>query len=183
MSSVQRFSREDIEAIAESTLLWLNPRQLKSPRATSVLSIVEKLDEKGQLVTSFDFPLGTSVRGKKILGQFLFEPVPTIFIDRSLEKDGPRFRFTLAHELGHFALHRRLKLNFGELDKPGIQDTRADFHLGRRQRVTNRDWLEWQANTFAAALLLPRATLWKAIVEKQLDLGVTHNLGRIFVDR
>lgn len=56
------------------------------------------------------------------------------------EKDMPRRqRFTIAHELGHFFLH---------LDKTGNQTIiclKDEF-----------DWLETEANNFAAELLMPR---------------------------
>jgi Zn-dependent peptidase ImmA (M78 family) len=57
-----------------------------------------------------------------------------------------RQRFTVAHELGHFMLHRGMKVH---VDK--------DFHVNWRDddssRATSRDEIE--ANGFAAELLMP----------------------------
>jgi hypothetical protein len=116
MNKIPHLSRQRIEERAESALTWFNPRQLRSPRVTPIEDIVARLDSEGHLVTSLDIPLGVSARGNKILGEFLFAPFPTILIDPSLPRGGPRFRFTMAHELGHFTLHRRLALEFDKLD-------------------------------------------------------------------
>lgn len=55
-----------------------------------------------------------------------------------------RKRFTIAHEIGHFLLHRNLIQNEGSAV------------LYRSTDAINRDILEIQANKCAAALLMPR---------------------------
>lgn len=66
-----------------------------------------------------------------------------------------RFRFTLAHEIGHWRLHRNL-----------FRSDPSQSHLfgGRGQpafvcRSTDTPPVEWQANAYAAALLMPRRLL------------------------
>lgn len=61
----------------------------------------------------------------------------------------PRDRFTIAHELGHFLLH----------DGNSISFARSDEKIKAYQNP------EWQANTFAAELLLPST----AIVDKTIE--------------
>lgn len=180
VNKIPPLSYRRIESRAENALAWFDSRLLQSPRATPIDELVARLDAAGYLVACFDIPLGRSARGNKILGEFLLKPFPTIFIDPQLQRGGPRFRFTLAHELGHFTFHRNLALDFDELDTPRIRDTRHDLYLGRRNR-TDRDWLEWQANAFASAILLPSRTLVRALVNKQQELGIRRP-GRIFVD-
>ena len=58
---------------------------------------------------------------------------------KAIEGDG-RQRFTIAHELGHYFLH-----------KEGVKLCRTD---GNSRVVSYLD-PEWQANTFASALLMP----------------------------
>ena len=57
----------------------------------------------------FDADLGTSEGGRKILGRFYIS-TRTVVIDASLEVDSPRWRFTVAHEIGHLVLHRSMRL-------------------------------------------------------------------------
>ena|ERR1039458_4394520 len=49
--------------------------------------------------------------------------------------------------------------------------------LCRLEERTPQDWLEWQANVFAASLIMPRATFQTALVETQKAFGITRNLG------
>lgn len=59
-----------------------------------------------------------------------------------------RQRFTLAHEIGHYLLHRKhLEEN---------KDRRVIPRLSPQEMERNDDWMEKEANCFAANLLLPR---------------------------
>ncbi len=87
-------------------------------------------------------------------------------IDQSLDPDVfpdklGRYRFTIAHEIGHWELHRHIFLSgqgqvamFAGEDQPVI--CRSD----------DRSQLEWQADSFAGHLLMPKEmvyTQWEAM--------------------
>lgn len=74
--------------------------------------------------------------------------------------ESTRLRFTLAHELGHLSLHRNLRLDFQSLDATAraIVDGERELQIGHRVLESPGDFLEWQANSYAAALLMPRIT-------------------------
>jgi Zn-dependent peptidase ImmA (M78 family) len=87
-----------------------------------------------------------------------------VLIDRSLDptinpdKEG-RYRFTVAHEIGHCELHRNLYLNslrqstlFQESPEPSIV-------CRTRKR---KDPMEWQADCFAGYLLMPQDMVFNA---------------------
>jgi Zn-dependent peptidase ImmA (M78 family) len=120
------------------------------------------------------------------LGECIFSPQLAIRIDPSLLalEESPRFRFTLAHELGHMSLHRNLPLDFQSLDasQKAIIDSEHDVAPEPRELKTPRDWLEWQANSYAAALLMPQPTVGDEIARVQAALGIARNLGRIRLD-
>jgi len=59
-----------------------------------------------------------------------------------------RLRFSLAHELGHIVLHRKLA---GDLKFKTLED----FRHWTRQYEESRYMLEWEANEFAGRLLVP----------------------------
>jgi Zn-dependent peptidase ImmA (M78 family) len=63
-----------------------------------------------------------------------------------------RQRFTIAHELGHLLLHRGTKLHFDD-------DFRIDYRDASSSDATKREEIE--ANTFAAALLMPERILMR----------------------
>lgn len=66
-----------------------------------------------------------------------------------------RRRFTLAHELGHFLLHR-------ELLGDGVDDNKAfrsDLEIGNFKNANIKKSHEVEANRFAAQLLMPKKIL------------------------
>lgn len=68
-------------------------------------------------------------------------------------KENPRDRFTLAHEFGHYLMHRHQAYSFArqQSDIPAYQDP------------------EWQANTFASMLLMPRKLIDGMTVEEVME--------------
>lgn len=111
----------------------------------------------------------------------------TIFIDNSLlqaEKNG-RCRFTLGHEPGHWIFHRhrylRDKNQLSFLDNTGLPVAVSfkclNKNVGKISRLSNfqtdEDWMEWQADYFSSALLMPK-TPFQEFVEgsmKQFSLS------------
>jgi hypothetical protein len=91
-------------------------------------------------------------------------------IDESLDpsvypaREG-RYRFTVAHELGHWELHRPLVL---------ARDVQGDLFAAADEadesvivcRTSSNEPQEWQANTFAGYLLMPKDMVlraWRAV--------------------
>lgn len=71
-----------------------------------------------------------------------------IFVDSG--ESPARQRFTAAHEIGHYVLHKHL-----------IGDRHEDNYLLRSSGISNRQ--EREANEFAADLLMPRDLIEKAL--------------------
>lgn len=72
-----------------------------------------------------------------------------------------RKRFTIAHELGHLALHRGDKVHVDHEFRINLRDVRS----GTAENVE-----EMEANAFAANLLMPAEWLWDAL-DDGLDPG------------
>lgn len=81
-------------------------------------------------------------------------------------KGSGRDRFTAAHELGHIFLHA------GATDFPRVMDSASSVPLYRNA--------EWQADTFASALLIDEArlALCHSIAEVQEKFGVSEAAAR-----
>ena len=76
--------------------------------------------------------------------------VPYIFLGD--DKDSSvRLRFDLAHELGHLLLHK-------DVDKDELEDDKDLY-----------DKIEYQANYFASAFLLPLETFNKEVISSSID--------------
>lgn len=90
-----------------------------------------------------------------------------------LHRDNPdcpeRSRFTIAHELGHFVLHRAQQLRF-ECDKSGM--TSGQF-AGRN--------IEREANEFASNLLMPLDVLRQRLGDqRKVTLNLLSDIARTF---
>lgn len=84
------------------------------------------------------------------LGKIEFNPL-CIKISSLAFFDKNRWRFTIAHEIGHLVLHSELLKDRID-DRKDYDDT---FALGYSYSSTNTERLEIQANIFASILLLP----------------------------
>ena len=93
-----------------------------------------------------------------------------IYIDQTLDPDEQpsalgRFRFTLAHEIGHWELHRTL-FEFQRRQDDLFERPSAPSIVCRTSQAKER--IELQADAFAAALLMPRAeviTHWQRLID------------------
>ena len=85
---------------------------------------------------------------------FISSDLSCVTVDQFvLERRLNRYRFTLAHELGHLYLHRDIytELRFGTL--------KEWKQFQREVDETDYNWLEYQAYAFAGLVLVPTAYL------------------------
>jgi hypothetical protein len=110
------------------------------------------LDEETEL--GIDLETNESIWGKTIVGERL------IMIDPMVTKR-PFYRFTLAHELGHWILHARPLLQRRAIlqrIKQNQAEQRSTFITFQRSLFAkSEDRREVQANLFASQLLMPEA--------------------------
>jgi hypothetical protein len=141
----------------------------KAPRGFSCLvnldEIVIYLSERDRLSYDDEADL-PQIHGQAVLGKT--QPLSRrILLSRDLKLDAEpgRGRFTLAHELGHWILHRPLcvaqaqELSLFAADPQTIEFVGLEseiFPLTSSHRVQPE---EWQANYFAVALLIDPALL------------------------
>jgi len=94
---------------------------------------------------------------KKIVGTIIIDPKTSNQCQIKLNQNfsPSRLRFTVAHEIGHFLKHRHWKQEeIGEDDIPAAtQFNRSDRQGGE----------EWEANKFAAELLMPAKDVRRSI--------------------
>ena len=176
-------SRTDIEERVEKFIRYFDEECLNKPGFTPIATICTRLRNEHGVNFVFGQDLGKTKEGYKYRGRFHI-PSQTIYIDKSLEEGGVQFNFTLAHELGHFVFHRRMDLSIlKEENTEEISDTNRDLILDQIQGDNPKTWIEWQANKFASSLLLPRSTVPIAVEDKQKEMGINRNMGKIFLNR
>lgn len=179
IEGLQHYKSAEIEGKANKLLLYFSPTYFETIRATPLLSIVDFLKSRHGIIFQFDKILGFNNEGNRILGAY--NPIKrVIIVDSSLNEDIHKFNFTLAHELGHLALHRSLKFRYDSWDTTNEEDTVMEYKA-RKELKTDSDWMEWQANCYASALLMPAQIFKSALVLEQREMGISR-AGTIFVD-
>ncbi len=171
----------EIEEIATAVLEKHCAVVLREPRLTPVIEIIEALGKSTQL-RSIVTDLGT--RGNyKILGRVNFSQRVLSLDTLLMTERKVQMRFTAGHEIGHWILHRWNYENWRfpspQAAQHDLEDTEDSF--GQLKPCSSRDWIEWQANAFAAALIMPCTTVHKALVETQKSLGIKRNLGIVWL--
>lgn len=160
MVSVPRIRMETIEAIARKILMEYDSSLLSGePRAIPIETIIE---------TMFDLILEYHILRKNgaVLGETIFDDGPvilydiderrykiiavkkgTILIDERLSqtRSNGRLRFTCAHELAHWVLHKNLYSGTGNI---------AAYN-GQCSSDESQGTIERQADALATALLMP----------------------------
>lgn len=96
---------------------------------------------------------------------FMAGDMSAIYVDEFIFNSRPtRYRFTLAHEIGHIVLHKDI---ISKIHPSSVADW-PDF-------ISNLDsysygWLEYQAYEFAGRLLVPRKHIVKHFHEKLITI-------------
>ena len=112
-----------------------------------------------------------------VLGQISYGPFK-ISIDNKQTESIERFRFTLAHELGHFYLGHN-KYMSGEK----CYENDIDIENPRDISIKDIQRLEWQANQFASFLLLPKHQFRELFLSTARERNlVDKGFGLIFLD-
>lgn len=167
----------EIEERAEYMLHLFSNASLQSPRATDIPGIISRLTKDHGVVFVFDEELGETRDGHKIRGR-IAPKLRRIWIEPALQTQLYRFRFTVAHEIGHLALHRWRSIKNYET----IDDTDDELRQQFNHAASSRQLVEWQANRYAAAMLMPRYTVAMALLNFHEEENIQRNRGRVFLD-
>jgi Zn-dependent peptidase ImmA (M78 family) len=165
--SVHPYRKEALEAIARKIITGYDSRLLNVPSAIPIEAIIEQvygLTIEYQYIRNNGRVLGETVFEDAIVaiydrensGGYKLMPVKagTVIIDASLlsnRADG-RLRFTCAHELAHWVLHKEFYSSLGETAAmtKGVRSSEADNQIER------------QADRLGCYLLMPKGTVKKA---------------------
>lgn len=182
-NGVPILSKDKIEVLAEQVLSSYKPDLIFNPGVLDVELLIEHYAD-------LEMDYQDLTHDGSILGMIVFNDciVPvydvynkkakrisvnegTIIIDNSLLKEEQlrRGRFTLAHEVAHWFLHRHMYIQdknqislFDSMETvqkelPVIKCRTSDIIDGRKKQLnTDDDWVEWHADYMASALLMPK---------------------------
>ena len=125
-------------------------------------------DELVQFVLDQGYSMKSSSITGKVLGEIDFES-KEVRISETLIKGTPRWRFTVAHELGHIILHSTAihQSQISSIEE-SIDDEELDVEIS--DEIIKR--MEIQANSFASQLLIPEDKLMVEYCKLFLEKGV-----------
>ena len=171
----KKLSSKQIDIIASNLIKEFNPNILNYGLSTPLNQILEFLENKYNLI--FKYSNLQDDLCNDILGYFDSEKNEIII--NSKVKDTPREPFILAHEIGHFILHKNLKVN--KVVYNNFKDTSFSFFEQSYVLRNPKNWIEWQANCFASSLLMPELSFRAILILNQKDLGIS-KAGKVFLD-
>lgn len=177
IKGLAKLTGEAIEQTAERFITYYNRSGLRNLLPTNLMDVARFLNEKHGFIFDFDMIIGFAEDGTKILGAFNPKK-KIILVDKSLQSDGDKFNFTLAHEIGHLILHRKLTIVYefpGEIIGANSIEFKEDNH-------TDADWMEWQANRFGAALLMPKPIFAAKLLQAKQKMNNTSRPYHLFVN-
>jgi hypothetical protein len=164
---VPYIAEETIERDAEALLAqYAHAKGVEVKAPIPIEDIIEKhlrlRVEFNDLRRLFGLPSGARFGKKPDIFSAIWLESGEIVIDESLDPEEPlieeRYRFTLAHEGGHWRLHRPLvQANSG-------QETQRPTVVCRSSQGKER--VELQANLYASCLLMPRKLVLQAWRDK-----------------
>lgn len=176
ISDVPVLTRCQIETAAEQILEFYMPDALTSQSPSNIEFLIENafhlqleiqtLQPDGAILGETIFKDGYRevYNDDNFNPKFIEVKTGTIILDASMsDMMETRTAFTEAHELGHWLLHKRF---YGSTTKRACHSLRYQrMYFPHHQAKTPIEWTEWQANTFAAAILLPRPALRSTLRE------------------
>ena len=164
VKGLTRLTADQIEEITQDILVDYN----KNSHPLEINSFIQYLQNKYKLNFDFTKKLETIDRNE-IIGYFDNE-INTIYIDNQISQS-EKFPFILGHEVGHYFLHRNLKMNQQEYND--FADAEYNYFSDRHDFKNDRNWIEWQANKFSISLFLPKNLFYAYLISFRKKLGIS----------
>lgn len=179
-SGVPVLSKKEIDVIASKYVRDFQPEALVQPQEFHLEEFIEcylHMKPDYQYLSHNGIYLGMTVfngTDKVIVycpetntAEYIHADAHTVIIDRRLiedEKQEHRYRYTLGHEGGHEVFHSHIfsvdpnQISLLEPVRTPVIQCRVDTTQTRRvhpRNWTDSDWMEWHANVFSSAILMP----------------------------
>jgi hypothetical protein len=182
------FSSKDFDSVAELVLQEYAPYMYEKAQPLDIealadeaysLTIIDRyISSRGTvlgLINFSDYKMELMSLEKKIQEEIIMSG--TIVIDARLmpEEHHHRRRFTVCHEASHWIIHRQMyypddRKYCLRTSKSYIMCREADPNRNKpRGYWTDKDWMEWQADKFSSAMLMPASVFYptaQAVMKK-----------------
>lgn len=159
----------EIEHLAKEAI-WEKAEQARSELGEIGKAIPIDILHIVEFVLGLDIVPRVGLKNEEGCDAYLSTDVAEIVIDHEMymaEEHSARYRrarFSVAHEIGHYFLHRNILTSIGSLTEENWKVFQSNI-LTRQQC----GWLEYQAFEFAGRLMVPRTELVNSIRETKFQ--------------
>lgn len=181
----------EVMAYAEAHVRDYKPELLKTPGKINALHFVESyLNASVDVQDIRDAVPGMEINGITVFKDAVIQvredggdvkklfPAGAIIIDSAVigREDGFE-QFTIVHEGGHFCMHfpafcgQDLVAARSVMDKIMCRSSTLETDRAENRRWTDRDFMEHQANVYAATVLMPRHTFVPFVMDLNRKAG------------
>lgn len=176
LSQIERLSKENIEKFAKTVLYKINPAILNGIANLSIEELSIFLETQYGISIHLDQTV-YNLFNLDIKG-YCDPKKREIYINQEIAGTDSHL-FTLAHEFAHILLHADIGLN--QSDYNNLEDSKFNPLTRKHNLENDKNWIEWQANQFASALLMPKDALKMRLILNQKLLGI-NRVGQLFLD-
>lgn len=145
---------------------WIKHEQIRNIAEQIGRNFLPISINRVQTILKYIYPSATIVykdTAKGVYGAFDFNE-DILFLSNELKNDPYRANFTIAHEIGHIVIHKRIiQMHYNSSSANTQIYAPSDKVIGQ---------LEVQANVFAASLLLPKDLLITETARRMTQLGI-----------
>lgn len=158
--------KDDMDGLATTFLQTYCPEALRQPMPLPVEDIAElqmgididyvNITEDCRTLGMMIFSDGITEIYDKDTGQYINQKVTrgTMLVESDLNDNRGRERFTIAHEMVHWDKHQLRFTTLSYHDKTLAKACRCPKDKVLKAKTPD-EWLEWQADNLAAAILMP----------------------------
>lgn len=190
-NGVPILSKPEIDRIAENFLIDFQPEALNKPSQVDIDGFLEnylKVTPDYQFLSHNGIYLGMTVFNDTNCvpiydpttkrAEYISAKANTVIFDNRLLESNQehRYRFTAGHESGHLVFHTGFfsydpdQLTLFDTPEPAMIKCRVDGKMTKcsdYRLATDHDFMEWQANYFSGAILMPKRAVYALASEIQ----------------
>jgi Zn-dependent peptidase ImmA (M78 family) len=168
-NAIKFYSKPDIESVANEILSEIDSNISDGKARVTIETLINYVNQT----------LGFKVKNTQSKDELgcIDNENKVIKVNHSLYSTR-RYKFVLAHEIGHCILHDGLVFNDEVLYT--MSDSEYNFRTDRYTLKNDKNWIEWQANYFATCLTMPKHYIIARLFYYQQTLGLQE--GKLYID-
>ena len=175
-TKIERLSKEHIEKFSQNILMEIDPLIVNGQQKLQESDLISHIKKTYNIEIEYD-PTINALFASDIKG-YCNPKKRIIYLNETIIETANHL-FTLVHEFGHILLHTDTGLK--QKDYDDMKGSKFNSDTNQHELTNNKDWIEWQANQFAACLLMPKDAVLLRLMMWQLSNGISKP-GKVFLD-